>query len=125
MAEILRPGPVTGLHVVVRHRSANPGVGLLVLPLCPGYGGGLTTYRFETSLDAAAPSVLPLDPGTGRVIPGKTRFPLTLSPTDVDVVLVTFDDAHCACTFDLDPTWTIRGKTGHTLALAPMPSLAG
>lgn len=105
---------LTGLRVVVRHRSPNPAAGLVVAPWCE-CGGQPAVYPFETSLDDSEPSVLAEDPDTGKVTPGKTGFPLTVSQTDVDILLLTFNDAHSACTFDLDLTWTIRGKTGHTL----------
>lgn len=106
---------LTGLHVVVRHRSPNPGTGLIAEPYCGGCGGKPSVYLFTTSLDDSVPTVRSQDSDAGRVTPGRTGFPLTVSQTDVDVLLLTVDDAHCACTFDLDLTWTIHGKTGHTL----------
>ncbi|MFJ9121302.1 hypothetical protein ACIRJO_37975 [Streptomyces sp. NPDC102394] len=106
---------LTGLRVVSRQHSPNPQGGLIAVPSCGSCGGQTSVYYFITSLDDPAPSALPQDPKTGKAIPGRTGFPLTLSQTDVDVLLLTVNDAHCACSFDLDATWTIKGKKGHTL----------
>ncbi|MER5452662.1 hypothetical protein ABT065_44810 [Streptomyces sp. NPDC002764] len=106
---------LTGLRVAGRQPSPNPETGLIAAPSCGGCGGQPSVYYFMTSLDDPVPSVLRQDPKTGKAIPGMTGFPLTLSQTDVDVLLLTVNDAHCACTFDLDATWTIKGKNGHTL----------
>ncbi|MFE4869815.1 hypothetical protein [Streptomyces sp. NPDC056682] len=105
---------LTGLHVTNLHRSSNPSAGLISTPWCGDCGGKPSVVLLETTLDDPQPLVLAVG-DNNKAVPGKTGFPLTASQTDADVLLLTVDDAHCACTFDLDLTWTIRGKPGHTL----------
>ncbi len=101
------------LHVrVVDRRAPLP---WSVYAMSPGCGGSLTPARFTVDLDADRPLAEPADgydaDGPGRTLPA-TRFPVTVSAADPQVLRVEASASRCDCDWYLELEWSAGGREG-------------
>ncbi|GAA4659422.1 hypothetical protein GCM10023347_08490 [Streptomyces chumphonensis] len=101
------------LHVRVVDRRAPPPWS--VYAMSPGCGGALTPARFTVDLDADRPLAQPVDgydaEGPGRTLPA-TRFPVTVSAADPQVLRVEASASRCDCDWYLELEWSAGGREG-------------
>ncbi|GAB3969717.1 hypothetical protein [Streptomyces sparsus] len=80
-----------------------------------GCGGALTPAVLALDLDVPRPRVRPVDgydaSGTGVELPAR-EFPLRVSRTDPEVLLVQAEAEGCDCDWYLELDWASAGRTG-------------